>query len=289
MADIHQADAVRTTDERPYMDWPAVFGGAVLASAISVVLLTFGSALGLSLTSAREGQSASLFAITIVSGLWILTVQLSAALAGGYLAGRMRRRHSDATEYESDIRDGSHGLVTWAVATLIAAAITISSLAGTAATVGQVAGAAASTVGPTAQALASNDLLVDRVVRAAPGAEPTDDATRQQVGRILVSAVTSPEGITQADREYIVALTAERAGIPPEEADQRIEETLAAAQQLENEARALAEQARRTAMISAFLLAVSLALGAAVAYYAATLGGNHRDRQIVVPGWYKPW
>jgi hypothetical protein len=135
----------------------------------------------------------------------------------------------------------------------------------------------------------SNDLLVDRVVRAAPGAEPTDDATRQQVGRILVSAVTSPEGITQADREYIVALTAERAGIPPEEADQRIEETLAAAQQLENEARALAEQARRTAMISAFLLAVSLALGAAVAYYAATLGGNHRDRQIVVPGWYKPW
>jgi hypothetical protein len=30
-------------------------------------------------------------------------------------------------------------------------------------------------------------------------------------------------------------------------------------------------------------------IGAAVAYYAATLGGSHRDKQTVVEGWYRPW
>src|SRR5690606_19843465 len=124
-------------DSRPYMDWPAVFAGAAVAAAISLVLLTFGSAIGLSMTSAREGQSASLFWIAIVGGLWILWVQVSATLAGGYLAGRMRRRHGDATEYESDIRAGSHGLVVWALATLAAAVIAYSGAMSTASTVGQ--------------------------------------------------------------------------------------------------------------------------------------------------------
>jgi hypothetical protein len=289
MAVFQESARPPVEDDRSYMDWPAVFAGAVIASAISLVLLTFGSALGLSLTSAREGQSASLFAMAVIGGLWILTVQLSASLAGGYLAGRMRRRHGDASEYESDIRDGSHGLVTWAVATLIAAGLAFSGIAGTAGVIGQAAGTTVSAVGQGAQALAGNELLVDRVVRAAPGGEPLDEGTRAEVGRILVSAVTSDDGIAQADRDYLVALAAERAGVAPEEAEQRIDEVVATAQQLENEARAVAEQARRTGMIAAFLLAASLVVGAAVAYYGATLGGNHRDRQTVVPGWFVRW
>ncbi len=276
-------------DDRSYVDWPAIFAGAVLASAISLVLLAFGSALGLSLTSAREGQSSSLFLMAVVGGLWILTVQLSASLAGGYLAGRLRRRHGDSTEYESDLRDGSHGLVTWAVATIVAATLTVSGITGTAATVGQAAGAVASAAGQGVQALASNDLLVDRVVRAAPNADPLDEGARDEVGRILVSAVTSDDGISQQDRDYLVALSADRAGIPPEEAEQRIDEIVANAQQLENEARAAAERARRAAMMAAFLLAVSLVLGTAIAYYGATVGGNHRDKQTVVPGWFARW
>ncbi len=282
-------DPATAHDDRPYMDWPAVFAGAVVASAISLILLAFGSALGLSLTSAREGEAASLLAMAVIGGLWILTVQLSASLAGGYLAGRMRRRHGDASEYESDIRDGSHGVVTWAVATLLAALLTVSGISGTAATVSQAAGTAASAVGQGAQALASNDLLVDRVLRGAPGAEPLDEGARGEVGRILVSAVTSEDGIAEADRDYLVALSAERAGITPEEAQQRVDEIVANAQQLEAQAREVAEQARRTAMIAAFMLAASLVLGAAVAYYGATLGGNHRDRQTVVPGWFVRW
>lgn len=280
-------------DARSYVDWPAIFAGAAVAAAISLVLLTFGTALGLSLTSAHEGQSASLFWIAVIGGLWLLWVQVSASMAGGYLAGRMRRRHGDATESESDLRDGSHGLVVWAVATLAAAVLAYSGAMGTVSAVGQTAGAAASAAGgAVAQAvdvLDPNDLLVDRTLRGAPGAAPTDEATRSEVGRILISAATSDEGMTDADRQYLVALAAQRAGISPEEAERRIDEVAAQAAQFEQQARETADQARRTAMIAAFLAAVSLLVSAAAAYFAGTLGGNHRDKQTMVEGWYRPW
>ncbi len=34
------------TDDRSYVDWPAIVAGIALASAISIVLLAFGSAVG---------------------------------------------------------------------------------------------------------------------------------------------------------------------------------------------------------------------------------------------------
>jgi hypothetical protein len=63
----------------------------------------------------------------------------------------------------------------------------------------------------------------------------------------------------------------------------------AQAAQFEQQAREAADQARRTAMIAAFLAAVSLLVSAAAAYFAGTLGGNHRDKQTMVEGWYRPW
>ena len=105
------------------MDWPAIIAGAVLATAISFVLITFGSAIGLSMSSAEPGSGVSLSWLAIVAGLWLLWVQISSFLAGGYLTGRLRRRHGDATEHELDIRDGSHGLVMWALGLLVGAMI----------------------------------------------------------------------------------------------------------------------------------------------------------------------
>lgn len=294
MATIEETVVTPGTDDlRSYVDWPAIFAGTALAAAISLVLLTFGAALGLSLTSAHAGQSASLFWIAIVGGLWLLWVQVSASMAGGYLAGRMRRRHGDASEYESDIRDGSHGLVVWASATLLAAVLAYSSAMGTVSVVGQAAGAAASSVGSAvSQAtdlVAPNDLLIDRSLRAAPGTAPIDDATRSEVGRILLSAVANDEGMSDVDRRYLVALAANRAGISPEDAEARINEVVVQAKQFAQEARETADQARRITMLTAFLAAAALVVSAAAAYFGGTLGGNHRDKQTVVAGWYRPW
>lgn len=278
----------RTGDAPSYVDWPAIFAGVVLASAISFVLLTFGSAIGLSMTSAREGQSASMLWVAVVGGLWILWVQLMASLAGGYLTGRMRRRVGDASESESDIRDGSNGLVMWGLATLVAAAIAWSGLMGAANVAGQAAGAVASAAGAAADAFDPSDLLVDRALRGSPDAAAVTDSERAVVGRILTSAVTG-EGVDAADRDYLASVIAARAGIPPEEAAQRVDQVVAQAERIEAQARETAERARRASVVAAFLAAAALVIGAAAAYYAATLGGNHRDRQTVFEGWYRPW
>lgn len=282
--------ATAADDATSYVDWPAIFAGAVLTTAIFWVLTTFGSAIGLSLTSAYEGEGMSLFWFAIAAALWLLWTQISSFFAGAYLTGRMRRRHGDATEDESDIRDGSHGVVVWAVGTLLAALIAYVGVANVAAVVDRAGQAAATTVGAAAgeaaEALNPNDLLVDRTLRG--GAEPATEGTRNEVNRILLSAV-GDDGLDDGDRQYLIATVAARAGIPEAEAQQRVDQIVARAQELEARARAAAERARRIAVVAAFLTAASLLVSAAAAYFGATLGGNHRDRNTIISGWYRPW
>jgi len=280
--------AAANDDQRSYVDWPAIFAGTVLATAISFVLLAFGSALGLSFTSAYEGEGMSLFWFAVVGALWLLWVQISSFFAGGYLTGRLRRRHGDATEYESDIRDGSHGLVMWALGVLLGAVIAFAGVSGAVSTAAQTVGAAGEAAGAAADAVDPSDLLVDRTLRGAPGAPALAEEARGEVGRILLSSAAEGS-IDESDRQYLISIVAERAGITPEEAQQRVDQIVAQAEAFEAQARAAAERARRVGMLAAFLAAASLFVSGAAAYYGATLGGNHRDRQTVVAGWYKPW
>lgn len=293
-------------DNRSYMDWPAIFAGTLLATAISLVLLTFGSAIGLSATSAFEGEGMSLMWFAIAAGLWLMWVQISAFVAGGYLTGRMRRRFHDASEHESDIRDGSHGLTVWAVGTLLGAFIAYAGISGAVSTAvtaaGTAAGAAVTAAGSAAEAIDPNALLIDRLMRPGASAPAADAAagtqpaapqagaqgdmgeSRGEIGRIIVSALGDGE-IDEGDKQYLINSVAARAGIPPEEATQRVDQVIEQARQIEADARAAADQARRMGMIAAFLTAASLFISAVGAYYGATLGGNHRDKQTIFNDW----
>ena len=92
-----------------YLEWGAIMGGAVLAGGISVVLLQFAAAT-LSDVSASWN--------VLVAGLYVVVVAIASSSAGGYIAGRMRSKWADSTEAEVEFRDGVHGLVVWATATL---------------------------------------------------------------------------------------------------------------------------------------------------------------------------
>jgi hypothetical protein len=280
-------------NETSYVDWPAIFAGTVLATAISFVLLTFGSAVGLSLTSAYEGEGISFLGFAIAAGLWILWVQISAFFAGGYLTGRLRRRKFDATEAESDLRDGSHGLVVWAVGVLLGGAMALSGIGAVASTATSaattvVAGTAAGAGAIAADQLNPSDLMIDRFLRGDAGPDNTAEDTRAQVGRVLLNALGS-DTLDAADRDYLTSVIASRTGIPPEEAATRVDQLWAQAQQIEATARDAADRARRIGLIVAFLTAASLAVSGAAAYYAAVLGGNHRDKQVFFEDWSRPW
>lgn len=292
-------------DDRSYVDWPAILAGTLLATAVSFVLLTFGSALGLSLTSAYKGEGVSIAGFAIAAALWLLWVQISSFFAGGYLAGRLRRRVGDASEEESDLRDGAHGITVWALGVLIGAFIAYAGISGalsTAASAVSAAGGAAATVatGAAGEALDQNELLLDRLLRpgpAQPGAAAPDAAAadrgasgedRGALTRILLSTIAEGQ-MNDADRQYLVSTVAARAGIPPEEAQQRVDQLAQQAAELEAKARTAADHARRLTMLAAFMTAASLLISGVAAYYAATLGGNHRDKQTFVLGWSRPW
>jgi hypothetical protein len=110
-----------------YIEWSAVFGGALTVLAVSFVLLSFGAALGLSAVSPWTTTSITATAVAGGTVVWLIPVNIWAFSLGGYLAGRMRHVWRDAAAGEVEFRDGAHGLL--AHMTCIAAALEFISMA----------------------------------------------------------------------------------------------------------------------------------------------------------------
>ncbi|MGN6772963.1 MAG: hypothetical protein ACTHJQ_24410 [Rhizobiaceae bacterium] len=276
-------------DARSYLDWPAVFAGAVVASAISLVLVTFGSAIGLSLTSPFDNTGMSAVGLAIALGLWLVWVQVSSFMAGGYVTGRMRRRAYDATEHESDVRDGMHGLVMWGTGVLVGALFLALSAGGAATTAATVAGGAAQAavekMASAAEGTNPFSQAVDTAFRTSrPEAGSSADARNEAMA--IVARGLANGDIPEADRTYLAQVIAARTAIPPDEAKTRVDTMVTNAQQAAEEAKQKAERAKHFAVIAAFLAAASLAISAAAAFWAAGMGGRHRDEGTVIPRWF---
>jgi len=287
-----------------HMDWAAAFAGAVVATAIAYVLTTFGSAVGLSMTSPYPGRGTSTPMLLIAVGLWVVWVAASSYMAGGYVAGRMRRRLYDATEHEVDIRDSIHGAVVWAVASLFGALLIGMTAAGAAKTGAQAAatavsgaaqgaalgaGAAAGTMAGQQGDQGSDPLraIIDRMMRqtGAGGGDPSVAAENAgEIGRILRNGLTEGD-VAEEDRAYLAQVVARSTGLNEQEARTRVDQGIEQAKAAIQTARDAADAARKAAVVAAFVLAASLAIGFAAAMWGASLGGRHRDQGTIVPGW----
>lgn len=110
---------METNIRTSYIEWSVIIAGAFVACAVSTVLLQFGAVVGLTQISNQASVDANITpGLVLGTGIWLLWVQLIASLTGGYLAGRMRMPVAGATPHESDMRDGVHGLLVWAVSTI---------------------------------------------------------------------------------------------------------------------------------------------------------------------------
>lgn len=111
----------KTVKVVPYVDWSAIFAGTILALVVSVVLAHFGAGLGFTyerFAGLETTNGEELWHHFIIIGLWTLWMQLMASMAGGYAAG-VARRGWIGPNHEAEVRDGAHGLMTWAVATIL--------------------------------------------------------------------------------------------------------------------------------------------------------------------------
>ncbi len=105
--------------------WSSVIAGTVAAVALTLILLTLGSAFGLASASPWPGVGAKPSTFTIGAGVWLVVTQWLSAAVGGYLAGRLRVRWPGLHTDEVFFRDTAHGLLAWATATVIMAVIAV--------------------------------------------------------------------------------------------------------------------------------------------------------------------
>lgn len=276
-APTYSAVPVAGTSDRSYVDWPAILAGAILSVAVSFVLITFGSGLGLSMLSAEPAEGVSLRWVSIAAGIWFIWVAVSSFAAGAYLTGRLRRRAGDATEDEVETRDGAHGVLVWATGAVIGALMAASGVSGLVGAAASGAGAAAGTV---AEAMEGElDYYAGRLLRGETGTVLDNPEVRSEVGTILARSLAAGE-VTPAARDDLVRIIASAAGIPLPEAEAQVDAVLAEVAEARAAAVDAIEQARTAAVIASFVLAATMLASAAASYTAATFGGSHRDQNV---------
>jgi hypothetical protein len=99
-------------------EWSVILAGTFVACAISIVLIQFGAAIGLSSDTPYGNAEDWTHWSVIATGIWILWAQLLASLAGGYLAGYARTPTPEYTPHENELKNGLYGLSVWAVSTV---------------------------------------------------------------------------------------------------------------------------------------------------------------------------
>jgi hypothetical protein len=171
-----EIDGVRVG--RSNTEWGPIFAGAVLATATGLVLLTFGAALGLSVTSAYDNGGLSPTAYAIAAGLYLLWVQLTSFYIGGYVAARLRARSADASEHEVDVRDGLHGFLVWSVGVIAAAVISFAGIGGATTAAYNSHGSVSASVAHVVDQQV-DQAVSDERVQGPPAADNASDAERR--------------------------------------------------------------------------------------------------------------
>jgi hypothetical protein len=266
--------------------WGAVIAGAIAAAALAIVLHGFALGVGFSVSSTAPTWRDASFGLVLASALYLLLVALASYSFGAYVAARARGAvTADALE-TGEFTDGLHGLIVWALATLLTGLLLLAAAQVTsrlAAPSGSSAGAATSVGGEN---LIAYDL--DRLFRGVENRPQNVAYDRSEAARILFTA-SSHRGLQQDDRAYLVRLVSAVTGAAPPDAERRVNEAVTSAH--DNISRA-----RRAAVVLAFVTAVAALLGAAAAWYAAVEAGRHRDGRVAAPTWLdwtretaRPW
>ncbi len=265
------------------VSWGAIFAGAVTALVTQVVLNMVGVGVGLSSVSTTAADNPAASTLSMGAGIWFVASGIVASLAGGFLAGRLSGKPVTGAA-------GLHGLVSWAVTTLVVLYLLTSAagglIGGAFSGVTSTLGGAGSLVGGTVQTAAqaaapslskiSNpfDGIEQSVRNQAAGQDP-QAAKEAAVAAIRAIFTGDASQKAQAENRAADAL-AKAQGIPVDQAKTQIQtyekqytEAVATAKQ---KAEAAAVVAKSAATQGAFYGAVALILGALAGFFGGRLG-----------------
>jgi hypothetical protein len=286
------------------VSWGAIVAGAVVAAAVSLILLALASGLGLASVSPWPNSGASLTTFSVMTAIGLIVVQWVASGFGGYVTGRLRTKWTGTHTHEVFFRDTAHGFIMWALSTVLVASLLASATSslvsagahgaamvatgvaaggagggasGASGGAGADSSAPAGTMSPVGSVSAYN---IDTLFRASQpngaGGPGSNADARAEATRILARSLSSGD-VPAADRTYLAQLVAARTGVSETDAQKRVDDTIAQVQADETKARQAADTARKASSAASIFTALAMVIGAFIACAAAALGGQLRD------------
>ena len=260
--EIETLAADRPVNDRWTLQWTPIVAGALTACAVSSIMITFGTTVGLGISSTAPTWRDASVALWVLSGIYLVLQALISFGCGGYLAGRCRLPYEAGITDEAEKRDGLHGVASWALAVVLGAVLTALVTVG-----------ASRPTGLTQPSTTEPSVLsyeIDHLFRAARR-PPNSDLTplRAEAGRVLMTS-SSHSGVSPDDRAYLVQLVTATTGLAGPDAERRVDSAIA-------DSKSAISRTRASTIILAFSVATALLLGAAAAWAGAEAGGRHRD------------
>ena len=253
-----------------HVQWGPVIAGAIAAAALATVLHAFAAAIGLAVSSTAPTWRDASIGLWILSGVYLILVALASYGLGGYVAGILRERFATTVNTdEAEFRDGVHGLLVWALATLLTALFLLMAVSASTRLTASSGGTAGSSTSVAGENTIAFDL--DRLFRGDRRQGDAADLTynRAEAARILLTS-SSHSGVAAEDRAYLVRLVSARTGLAAPEAERRVDTAIA-------NAKNNLSRARKSAVITAFMAGAAALAGAVAAWFASVAGAQHRD------------
>lgn len=249
--------------DRWTLQWTPIVAGALAACAASSIMITFGAAVGLGVSSTSPTWRDASVMLSVLSGIFLILQSLISFGCGGYLAGRSRVPYGEAVTDDAANRDGLHGVTSWALAIILGTAL--------AALVAFAAGRPSSLTQPATMTEPSVlSYEIDHLFRSARQLPTVDQAPlRSEAARILMMS-SSHSGISADDRAHLVRLVTATTGLAAPDAEHRVDTVIA-------DSRTAISHARASGIILAFSVAAALLFGAVAAWAGAEAGGGHRN------------
>jgi len=258
-----------------HVSWGAIIAGAVVAVAVGAMLNLLGLATASSLVETVSRETPTAQSMAVGSGIWLAVTTALGILIGALVAARLAGSW--------DTMDAAlHGLAVWAVSMILAMTLVGSAVSGGLAAgargLGNLAGGAVSAAGAGASALDPEqalERLTGRLFGQADAAQTPREQAVAEATEIFARRLRDGSWSGQ-DRQRLEALVANVAGIPQQEAAQRIQQAEAAVQsaisQAEATARQAADAAAKSTAVAAFWAFAAMLLGIGAAVLGARMG-----------------
>jgi hypothetical protein len=267
------SDAPRSEDARTIMineiSWGAVFAGVAVALVMQILLNLLGVGLGAATLNPVSGDNPSATSFSIGAGIWWAVSGAIAALAGGFVAGRLSGKPVKSTA-------GWHGVISWAMSTILIIYMLTSAvggivggvysgISGAVGGIGKTATAAAQTAAPGLAQASDPFGSIERSIRDATGGN--DPAALRDASVSALRAAVSGDPAQQRDAKERAAQALSKAqNVSIDEARTRVD-------QYEAQYRQTMEETKRQAAQAAEVTAKAVSRGSLVAVIALALGG----------------